>query len=100
MCGISDAHVKRILDIIGYDDNQSIVNNMFFRRVVQPDDWNMLTKFILNNVGVSEEGGFVTDNTFNGLDDIEQKVLRYRMCVAPFYIKEPMDTETIKIAKK
>ena len=98
--GISDAHVKRILDIIGYDENQSLANNMFYRRVVQPDDWNLLTKFILDKVGVSEEGGFITDNNILNLDDLEKTVLRSRLCVAPFYIKEPMDTETIKIAKK
>lgn len=98
--GISDAHVKRILDIIGYDESQSLTSNMFCRRVVQPDDWNMLTNLILDKVGASEEGGFIADKTFYELDEIERNVLRYRMCVAPFYIKEPMDTETIKIAKK
>lgn len=78
-----------------YDSDESLDANMFTRRMITPEDWNLLGRFIMDELKLPEKGGFIA----KGLDYTQERVLRSTFCVAPLFIKEPMMSETIQAIK-
>jgi len=95
LAGSIDQKVRRFLDLIGFDIEKPIDTNMFLRRDVKPDDWNLLTSYILDELNVSSDGGFTDES----LSDLQMRILRYKMCVKLCYITKPLTTDTIKAIK-
>lgn len=68
---------------------------------IQPDDWNMMQKYLLHKKDMSEEGGYdkdfnMEDLTYNSSDCL----LRHRVVTRPFFIDKPMTLQKIKEAMK
>lgn len=90
-----DVKVKRLFECMDYNPDKSLETNMFVRRMINPEDWNLLCRFIMDELKLPEKGGFISKD----LDGTQEKVLRSTLCVAPLFIKEPMMFETIQALK-
>ena len=91
-----NAKVASMFQNLDWNSEDSIETNLFRRRLIQPEDWNMLTKFVLSELNLPENGGFIKED----IGDLEKCILRHTNCVAPYYITEPMLSEQIKIMKE
>lgn len=91
-----NAKVASMFQNLDWNIENSIDYNLFHRRLIQPEDWNMLTKFVLSELNLPENGGFIKE----GIGDLEKHILRHTNCVAPYYITEPMLSDQIKIMKE
>ena len=85
----------RLFYNLDWDFDSSLEENLFRRREVQPDDWNMLQKFVMSELNLSENGGFRD----NEIDNLTSRIVHHTNCIAPIYIKEPMLTEQIAMKK-
>lgn len=79
--------MKLVLDQIHYDkygDPDDILKD----EIIQPKDWNMLQAFIMAELGLPENGGFISKDTYR--DNDYTGLIQKRYAVKPLYIKEPM----------
>lgn len=84
-------YLKKILDEIGFFQFK---DKGKLDKVITPEDWNMLQKCELYNLGISENGGFV---------NVDAKVpdcLRAKVAVKPIYIDEPQNFDDLMQAVK
>ena len=96
---LGDESVKRLFEEMGYNSEHSWQTNIMTRREVTPEDWNLLNKFIMDELGVPETGGFI-DKEIEDLDYLQREIIRHRLAVAPQYITEPTNTEVLKLIRK
>ena len=64
-------------------------------RVVDPEDWNMLQRYIMHRLGVDEQGGYI-DQDIRANNSMLLKFVKTAYCVAPSYISAPITVENIK----
>lgn len=81
--GCSDKF-KHFLTKIGFEDHYGRE-----RLVVTPKDWNMLQKWLMHNLNVDENGGYIPTESLGALDRDYQPFVRRRYVVAPMYINAP-----------
>lgn len=83
--GATSRNFQLVLDTIGYDRRKS-VETILGDKLIQPKDFNMLQKYIMYKLGVSENGGFTDKFSFypdyNGL-------FRVKLAVAPLKLSVP-----------
>lgn len=89
--------MKLVLDQIHYNKYES-AESILQNEMIQPKDWNMLQKFIMAEMGLPENGGYITKDTFcdNDYTDLVQK----RYAIKPLYISEPMLFDNLMQAAK
>ena len=79
-----------LLKQIDYDEFQE--SNTFSNKIVTPEDWNMLQKWIMYRFGLSENGGFIPIDKSNhmlSMDFRYHNLVMSRLCIAPMMISEP-----------
>ena len=74
-----------ILEQIGFYD---LKRNGTIDKIVKPEDWNMLQKCRMHQLGVSENGGFIKVKPLD-VDNKDLSALPFRIQVKPMYITEP-----------
>lgn len=81
------ANFKMILDKIGYDYWES-VDRILEDRIIQPKDWNMLQSYLMSKMGLTDQGGFVSQESYNDTAKMA-RFFRKRMAVKPVMIGQP-----------
>jgi hypothetical protein len=66
-------------------------------RVITPEDWNMLQKWIMYKLGLPENGGYLNLNISN-IDPNYRPFIRTRVCCMPYKISEEMTFDNIAAA--
>ena len=78
---IQNAQFRRVLEIIHYN---YIRNASKMDLPVDKQDFDMLQKWIMYKLGVSEKGGWVSNKQLEDLDSVYEQFVMTRMAVAPF----------------
>ena len=86
-------NTKLVLDQIGYDRNMNL-DSMLADRTIEPKDWNLLQDYIMDELGVSESGGYIDRESANENKQC-LKLVRDRRVVAPLKINTPLLYENI-----
>lgn len=79
----TNANMRMILDTIHFDD---AYKRRYHKYIITADDWNMLQKWIMHQLGVSEKGGYVTKDEFDNINYRFDNILRSRIAVIPTYV--------------
>ena len=86
--GIHSSDTEFMLDAIDYYDYDDENTETLYNRMISPDDWNLVQKYLLYRLNLPETGGF--RNTGNKTRRLScQNLLRERSAVAPMLISVP-----------
>ena len=83
-CYGCSAKFKHFLNQIGFDDRYNRE-----QLVVTPKDWNMLQKWLMHNLNVEDNGGYVDSSALNGVGSDYKPFIRHKYVVAPMFISSP-----------
>lgn len=79
---------KLVLDQLHYD-KYSEADDILENEVIQPKDWNMLQDFLMAELDLPPEGGFVNPDKMQNASEYRE-IIQRRVAVKPLKISEPM----------
>lgn len=82
-----DQQFKLVLDTIGYD-HYHCINDECSGRMISPEDWKLAQEFIITNIGLPKEGGFISYEDLKKSDNSD--LVRRKVAIAPLHINKPM----------
>ena len=75
------------IDYFAYETG--LGNGIYGRRNVTPEDWNMLQKWIMYRLGMTEKGGFLNTKSEDNRIPVQYiRLIMSRLCVAPMMISQ------------
>ena len=86
MCSTRSDALKAVMTSVGYDYTSGSIN--MNGRMVSPKDWNFLQDFLLQQLGLTSDSGFV-DKSAKEVSGAAKKYLRFKTAVAAKRISEP-----------
>ena len=86
--------MKLILDQLHWE-RYSDAEDILEHEVIQPKDWNMLQDFIMAELGLGPEGGFVSEQKYKDISIDYNNIVRSRIAVKPLKITEPVLFENL-----
>lgn len=85
LCSARSDALKAVMTAVGYDYNGGSINMV---RMISPKDWNFLQDFLLQQLGLTSDSGFV-DKSAKEMSGAAKKYLRFKTAVAAKKISEP-----------